>query len=968
TGVAPGAELRADATVLGQGGSIIVHSTEATEMAGAISARGGPQGGDGGFVEVSGERGFRVPGSIDAGAPQGQAGTVLFDPNTLLIANNGFTLPGVPDFNPAGDSLGFGAPPTDAVVTPTQIAAVTGDLLLQATSSIVVQDAVTKPQGSLTLQTAANGLIQINANVVIQAGNLTLIGNAIAFNALAQASGTVTLQNTGGTAPGNVTAGTNGRIVATTLTQTGALSFNAITLSGANEIATLGSLTAQQGIIVNNIVDLTVAGPVSLLAGAGSGNIRIIADGGATARNLTVNGSVNAGVNQFVLTANGDVTLNPGSSVSGSVFEGLSVIAAATTGGTRNPALPGALRLNGTINHVGDLTFGAGTGGISQQGGQIVVPGGTLGVASGADALLDHGAGGGAPNAVANIGSVNIPGRFSLDNGITNLTVTTASTIQAASIRIATEGTLTIAAGVGTLPSGLLTSPSGTISLLVNGLNLPAGPTTTPRVNAATVEIAPATPRAVQFALPDATTPTPGTLALNQQTLALINATDTLRIGGTTAGGTTATALTIEDNFDFAGGPTLAVGTLDLRSLGAITQAAGTLLGADILTGSAGGGVNLPNVSIGQLGDFSAGDNFFLSAGELVLAGLVSAPGRIVTLVASGSVSTTGPGRVTAAELRVSNSDGNIELAGANLLDRLGETRSVGTLEIVNAGPLMEIPAGATVQAADEAVLRATTGSITVNGTVRAPVLTLSAPSGTVAVNGNSAIATTGALLLAGDAVAVNGLVSSPVQVTVQGTSSASLAGTAQTPLLVVSAPAVTFGGLNVAGLTRLSLGTGGFASGGINTRQLAVLGGRGTLLNGTIAGVAGESAAALGERRNAQGVTEPSPPPNALSFLFNNCAIAVAGLCAPPPPVVTPPPPTPPTPPAQAEPGDQSRPDVPSYTVADNPRGLQAELDPAGQPAGLVRFPSVSLVVRPGRDTTEDRELAPPNVRAEDF
>jgi hypothetical protein len=60
---------------------------------------------------------------------------------------------------------------------------------------------------------------------------------------------------------------------------------------------------------------------------------------------------------------------------------------------------------------------------------------------------------------------------------------------------------------------------------------------------------------------------------------------------------------------------------------------------------------------------------------------------------------------------------------------------------------------------------------------------------------------------------------------------------------------------------------------------------------------------------------------------------------------------------------------EIPRYTVADNPRAVQGELDPAGQPARLVRLPNLPLLLlRPGRDAAEDRELAPPNVRAEDF
>ncbi len=49
------ARIRADATTAGNGGNVTVLATSATTMAGAITAKGGPQGGNGGLVEISGK-------------------------------------------------------------------------------------------------------------------------------------------------------------------------------------------------------------------------------------------------------------------------------------------------------------------------------------------------------------------------------------------------------------------------------------------------------------------------------------------------------------------------------------------------------------------------------------------------------------------------------------------------------------------------------------------------------------------------------------------------------------------------------------------------------------------------------------------------------------------------------------------------------------------------------------------------
>ncbi len=81
------ATLRADATQQGDGGRVIVWSDDTTRAHGTISARGGAQGGDGGFVETSGKRHLDVNGvRVDASAVAGRAGTWLLDPDDLTIA------------------------------------------------------------------------------------------------------------------------------------------------------------------------------------------------------------------------------------------------------------------------------------------------------------------------------------------------------------------------------------------------------------------------------------------------------------------------------------------------------------------------------------------------------------------------------------------------------------------------------------------------------------------------------------------------------------------------------------------------------------------------------------------------------------------------------------------------------------------------------------------------------------------
>jgi hypothetical protein len=95
TTVERGAIIRADASQAGNGGEIIVNSTDRTEMRGTLSARGGAQGGNGGFIEVSGQGVFVLDGIIDLRAPAGAMGEFLLDPQNIIISDaNNPTLPG----------------------------------------------------------------------------------------------------------------------------------------------------------------------------------------------------------------------------------------------------------------------------------------------------------------------------------------------------------------------------------------------------------------------------------------------------------------------------------------------------------------------------------------------------------------------------------------------------------------------------------------------------------------------------------------------------------------------------------------------------------------------------------------------------------------------------------------------------------------------------------------------------------
>ena len=79
-----GATIAADAISNGDGGHVAVLSAGTTHMNGAITAKGGAQGGNGGFVEMSGKN-LGMTGSVDVSAPAGTLGTILLDPDFLNV-------------------------------------------------------------------------------------------------------------------------------------------------------------------------------------------------------------------------------------------------------------------------------------------------------------------------------------------------------------------------------------------------------------------------------------------------------------------------------------------------------------------------------------------------------------------------------------------------------------------------------------------------------------------------------------------------------------------------------------------------------------------------------------------------------------------------------------------------------------------------------------------------------------------
>jgi len=147
TVVSPDTTIKADALRHGDGGRVILWANQVTGFWGEIEARGGSQSGNGGWVEVSGKETLIFRGRVDVGANRGQAGTILLDPQDIIIeaagssANDNQLDPDVPfPGDPAGEILfADGGIFTDFTISDTALTALTGDIFLQADRDIIVQ-------------------------------------------------------------------------------------------------------------------------------------------------------------------------------------------------------------------------------------------------------------------------------------------------------------------------------------------------------------------------------------------------------------------------------------------------------------------------------------------------------------------------------------------------------------------------------------------------------------------------------------------------------------------------------------------------------------------------------------------------------------------------------------------------------------------------------------------------------------
>jgi filamentous hemagglutinin family protein len=254
TTVAEGARLSADAAASGNGGEVVVWSDEATQFAGATSARGAGESGAGGHVEVSGKT-LTYAGLTDTTASSGKTGMLLLDPLTIDV---------------------------DAALAATIAANLaTTDVTEQADASVTVSSAISNATTTHNLYLDAP-TVAINASILLPAGNLqitsTSLSPRVSVTSASRASIAVKQLNLVGSHPtvtlsGPVTASTShavdhaGATVGNVTVTNAANSLNNLDFVGVDNQFTTGNLSffSNTGMSVSG--KLLTGGAISILSG-----------------------------------------------------------------------------------------------------------------------------------------------------------------------------------------------------------------------------------------------------------------------------------------------------------------------------------------------------------------------------------------------------------------------------------------------------------------------------------------------------------------------------------------------------------------------------------------------------------------------------------------------------------------------------------------------------------------------------
>ena len=262
TYVGKNASINTDAVQQGDGGKVVVWSDETTRAYGRISARGGQQGGNGGFVETSGHH-LDVSGiTVDSSASNGSRGRWLLDPYDIEVKTAGGSTT-LADFDAFSDPPGTGV----SIVSASTISASATNVTLQASHDITFTDATNITTAGVNLAAFAGNNIHVNNSIATNGGTVQLTANAAGA---ASGSGSVNITSAVTSSGGNVS-----------------LSGHHITINGP------GSVTTSSGAAAGTIT-LNATGNISLIGGMSTSTTTPAAISASANGNISVQSAVSA--------------------------------------------------------------------------------------------------------------------------------------------------------------------------------------------------------------------------------------------------------------------------------------------------------------------------------------------------------------------------------------------------------------------------------------------------------------------------------------------------------------------------------------------------------------------------------------------------------------------------------------------------------------------------------------------------
>ncbi|MEG4856488.1 CHAT domain-containing protein [Microcoleus sp. K1-B6] len=187
----------ADSLLDGNGGRVIAWADEVTTFYGNISARGGSEAGDGGFVEVSGKQNLIFDGTVNVNASNGNLGTLLLDPTDIIISNE----PSTGGVNAALPDIFQGDVAGEITINARTLQAQRGNVVLEASNNITIANGVSlnfaSAGGSITFKADAGMSDGIGSFSMDRTQSITTNGRDLTISGAIITTGNLNTANLG---------------------------------------------------------------------------------------------------------------------------------------------------------------------------------------------------------------------------------------------------------------------------------------------------------------------------------------------------------------------------------------------------------------------------------------------------------------------------------------------------------------------------------------------------------------------------------------------------------------------------------------------------------------------------------------------------------------------------------------------------------------------------------------------------